>query len=112
MEAACGQPLSELRADGGASANGWLMQFQADVLGVPVVLPEIAETTALGAAYLAGVGVGLWTVSDVREPGASAARYEPRMSEDERAQSAGGLGGRARERARASRARNFAGPAR
>ena len=66
MEAASGQPLSELRADGGASANGWLMQFQADVLGVPVVVPEIAETTALGAAYLAGVGVGLWTVSDVR----------------------------------------------
>ena len=53
---------SELRADGGASANGWLMQFQADVLGVPVVLGESTETTALGAAYLAGVGVGLWTV--------------------------------------------------
>ncbi len=62
-----GEPLSELRADGGASTNGWLMQFQADVLGVPVVLPEIIETTALGAAYLAGVGVGMWTVSDVRD---------------------------------------------
>ena len=62
MEAATARPLSELRADGGASANRWLMQFQADVLGVPVVLGESAETTALGAAYLAGVGVGMWTV--------------------------------------------------
>src|SRR6202030_3407907 len=59
-----GEPLRELRADGGASANGWLMQFQADILGVPVRVPEIAETTALGAAYLAGVGASLWTVSD------------------------------------------------
>ena len=57
MEAA-GAALAELRADGGATANGWLMQFQADVLGVPVVVPEIAETTALGAALLAGVGAG------------------------------------------------------
>jgi glycerol kinase len=85
MEAASGQPLSELRADGGASANGWLMQFQADVLGVPVVLPEIIETTALGAAYLAGVGVGMWTVSDVRDAWRERRRYEPVMSEDERA---------------------------
>ncbi len=85
MEAASAQPLSELRADGGASANGWLMQFQADVLGVPVVVPEIAETTVLGAAYLAGVGVGMWTVSDVREAWRERRRFEPRMSEDERA---------------------------
>jgi glycerol kinase len=88
MEAFAGQPLSELRADGGASANGWLMQFQADLLRVPVVVAQTAETTALGAAYLAGVGVGAWTVSDVlarasdEEPGR---RYEPRMSPDERA---------------------------
>jgi glycerol kinase len=85
MEAASGQPLSELRADGGASANGWLMQFQADVLGVPVVLGETSETTALGAAYLAGVGVGLWTVSDVRDAWRERRRYEPRMGERERA---------------------------
>jgi glycerol kinase len=84
MEAACQAPLSELRADGGASTNEWLMQFQADVLGVPVVLPEIAETTALGAAYLAGVGVGLWTVSDVRDSWRERRRYEPRIGEDER----------------------------
>jgi glycerol kinase len=85
MQDACGQPLSELRADGGASANSWLMQFQADVLGVPVVMGESAETTALGAAYLAGVGVGLWTVSDVRDSFRERVRYEPRMGEDERA---------------------------
>ncbi len=58
QEDALGRPLAELRADGGATENAWLMQFQADVLGVPVVVPEVAETTALGAAYLAGVGVG------------------------------------------------------
>src|SRR4051795_10246404 len=57
MEAAAGKPLEELRADGGATANDWLTQFQADVLGVPVVVPEVAETTALGAAALAAVGV-------------------------------------------------------
>jgi glycerol kinase len=88
MEAASAQPLGELRADGGASANGWLMQFQADVLGVPVVLAGSAETTALGAAYLAGVGVGKWTVSDLvlrRDGRRERTRYEPRMSEDERA---------------------------
>jgi len=84
MAAVCSEPLGELRADGGATANAWLMQFQADVLGVPVVVPEIAETTALGAAYLAGVGVGAWTVSDVRDSWREGARYEPRMGEDER----------------------------
>jgi glycerol kinase len=84
MEAGSGQPLSELRADGGASANAWLMQFQADVLGVPVVVPEIAETTALGAAYLAGVGAGQWTVSDVAGAWRERRRYEPRMGDDQR----------------------------
>ena len=56
-EDASGVRLEELKADGGASENGWLMQFQADLLDVPVVVPEIAETTALGAAYLAGVAL-------------------------------------------------------
>jgi glycerol kinase len=84
MQDASAEPLTELRADGGATANRWLMQFQADVLGVPVVVPEIAETTALGAAYLAGVGVGAWTVSDVRDGWKEGARYEPRMGLDER----------------------------
>ena len=58
MEAASGKRLAELRADGGAVANAWLMQFQADVLGRPVVVPEVSETTAMGAAFLAGIGVG------------------------------------------------------
>ncbi len=84
MEAASGERLAELRADGGATANAWLMQFQADVLGRPVVIPEIAETTALGAAYLAGVGIGVWSVDQVSALWREAARYEPRMSEDER----------------------------
>uniref|UniRef100_A0A831UAA2 Glycerol kinase n=1 Tax=Geobacter metallireducens TaxID=28232 RepID=A0A831UAA2_GEOME len=60
MEADAGISLAELRVDGGATANGLLMQFQADLLGVPVVRPRISETTALGAAYLAGLAVGLW----------------------------------------------------
>jgi glycerol kinase len=85
MERGSGQPLQELRADGGATANSWLMQFQADVLGAPVLVPEIAETTALGAAMLAGVGVGVWSVQDVHAGWRERARYEPSMSEDERA---------------------------
>jgi glycerol kinase len=84
MEAASGVRLEELKADGGATVNGWLMQFQADVLGVPVVVPEVSETTALGAAYLAGVAVGQWSEADVGGMWREAARYEPRMSEDER----------------------------
>jgi glycerol kinase len=94
IERATGEPLRELRADGGASTNGWLMQFQADVLGVPVVLARMAQTTALGAAYLAGVGAGLWTLDDVREQhglgdasasaGERPRRYLPALGEDER----------------------------
>jgi glycerol kinase len=99
MQDATARPLSELRADGGASANRWLMQFQADVLGAPVVLGESAETTALGAAYLAGVGVGMWTVADVRDSWREAERYEPRIGEDERATLLAGWDG-ALERAR------------
>ena len=60
------------------------MKFQADVLGVPVVVPEVSETTALGAAYLAGVATGTWSEDDVRSMWRAAARYEPSMSEDER----------------------------
>jgi glycerol kinase len=85
MEAVGASPLVELKADGGATVNRWLMQFQADVLGVPVVVPEVAETTALGAAYLAGVGVGVWTLDAVQRSWREKDRYEPRMGEDERA---------------------------
>ena len=84
QERAAGEPLTELRADGGAVANRWLMQFQADVLGAPVIVPEIAETTALGAAYLAGIGAGKWSVEEVGEMWGEAARYEPRMDDAER----------------------------
>jgi len=64
MERDAGLALTELRVDGGAAANNLLMQFQADVLGVPVVRPKVLETTALGAAYLAGLAVGYWTSTD------------------------------------------------
>jgi glycerol kinase len=84
QEAASGKRVPSLKADGGAVANAWLMQFQADVLGVPVIVPEVAETTALGAAFLAGIGTGLWTSDQVREMWREAARYEPRMAEAER----------------------------
>ena len=93
QEAAAGESLAELRADGGAVVNGWLMQFQADVLGAPVIVPEISETTALGAAYLAGIATGLWSAGEVGEMWREAARYEPRMGEGERE----GLLGRWRE---------------
>jgi glycerol kinase len=84
QEAAAGERLELLKADGGAVVNGWLMQFQADVLGAPVVVPEIPETTALGAAYLAGIATGRWTREQVGEMWREAARYEPRMGADER----------------------------
>ena len=60
MTKATGQPVQILRADGGAAVNNFLMQFQADILGVEVERPKIIETTALGAAYLAGLAVGIW----------------------------------------------------
>ncbi len=78
------ESLTELRADGGATQNGWLMQFQADMLGVPVRLPEVTQTTALGAAYLAGVGIGCWTLTGVAEHWRERRRFEPNMSPDQR----------------------------
>ncbi len=64
--------------------NELLMQFQADILGVPIAVAEIAETTALGAALLAGVEAGAWTQSDVAARSGERARYEPKMGDDER----------------------------
>ena len=84
QEAAAGERIPSLKADGGAVENRWLMQFQADVLGVPVIVPEVAETTALGAAYLAGIATGEWTAEQVREMWREAATYEPAMPESER----------------------------
>jgi len=82
QDAVAPEPLAELRADGGATANGWLMQFQADVLGIPVAVAPVADTTALGAAYLAGIGVGCWTERDLDELAAEPRRYEPRPDAD------------------------------
>ena len=82
-----GTPLKELRVDGGASANNALMQFQADILGVPVVRPAITETTALGAAFLAGLASGFWkslqAISDLPQ---EERRFEPRMASSQVAQ--------------------------
>jgi glycerol kinase len=73
--------LSELRVDGGASTNDALMQFQADLLGVPVVRPAVTETTALGAAYLAGLAVGFWASKDeIARQWRVDKRFEPSMS--------------------------------
>jgi glycerol kinase len=83
-------PLRQLKADGGATVNGWLMQFQADILGVPVVVPEVEQTTALGAASLAAVGAGLWSQDRVVRGWRERCRYEPAMEVDERAQLMGG----------------------
>ncbi len=84
QEAASGERLAVLKADGGGVANRWLMQFQADVLDAPVLVPEIAETTALGAAYLAGIATGRWSGAQVGEMWREAFRYEPRMGTEER----------------------------
>ncbi|MCL4738442.1 MAG: glycerol kinase GlpK [Burkholderiaceae bacterium] len=84
---AMGAPaLTELRVDGGASVNDALMQFQADLLGVPVVRPEVVETTALGAACLAGLAVGVWSDRDeIASMWRAERRFEPAMSRDEAA---------------------------
>jgi glycerol kinase len=77
--------LQALRADGGAAANDLLMQFQADVLGVPVQRPAVTETTALGAAYLAGLAVGYWSGPDeVARQWRVDAEFKPAMPCEER----------------------------
>jgi glycerol kinase len=79
-----GPALRELKVDGGMTVDELLMQFQADVLGVPIVRPRVAETTALGAAYAAGLAVGTWSsLDDVRANWQAARRWEPRMDADE-----------------------------
>lgn len=78
-------PLKVLRCDGGASVNRFLMQFQADILGVPVEVPHVTETTALGAAYLAGLATGFWrNRKELASHWQLAHRYEPALSESER----------------------------
>src|SRR5580658_3959319 len=80
-----GAPLTALRVDGGAAVNDLLMQFQADILGVPVVRPRVTETTALGAAYLAGLATSIWAgPDDLRARLEGDTRFEPRMSAADR----------------------------
>ena len=87
MQQDAATPIKELRVDGGASANNLLMQHQADLLGVPVVRPRIIETTALGAAYLAGLTAGVWsTIEEIAEHWQIDRVFEPMMSRDEAAQ--------------------------
>ena len=82
--ALAGGRLTELKVDGGMVANDTLMQFQADMLGVDVVRPQIAETTALGAAYAAGLAVGYWESTDeIVDNWSEGKRWSPSMDEDE-----------------------------
>jgi glycerol kinase len=79
--------LNELRVDGGASRNDLLMQFQADLLGVPVQRPQITETTALGAAWLAGLAVGFWSSeAELAQQWRPAARFEPAIGKSQAAE--------------------------
>ncbi|MEO7449201.1 MAG: glycerol kinase GlpK [Humibacillus sp.] len=85
MDADSGVPLTELRVDGGMVANDTLMQFQADLLGVDVVRPRVAETTALGAAYAAGLAVGYWaSTTDITDNWQEDRRWSPQMAQGER----------------------------
>jgi glycerol kinase len=81
MEADSGEPIRELRADGGAASNNMLLQFQADLLQIPVVRPAITETTALGAAYLAGLAAGFWKdLAEIRSHWKSDRVFHPERS--------------------------------
>ncbi len=85
MQRDAARPLTELRVDGGAARNDLLMQFQADVMGVPVVRPVVTETTALGAAYLAGLATGFWAGTDeIAALWRAERRFDPAMNSDQR----------------------------
>jgi len=91
MELDAGERLRELRVDGGGAANDLLLQFQADLLGVPVVRPKVTETTALGAAYLAGLAVGFWQdEAELASLWCAERRFEPAMSDAQRTALLGG----------------------
>jgi glycerol kinase len=102
MDADTKCPFKELRVDGGAAVDDLLMQFQADLLGVPVIRPAVSETTALGAAYLAGLAVGFWnSPEEIRKLRAADTRYEPKAGENKIA------AGRARWKRAVERSRNW-----
>ena len=84
MSSTSGLRVPALRVDGGAAANNWLMQFQADVIGIPVERPELVETTALGAAGLAGLALGVWRTTEEFLRGRRFSRFEPHMSPPDR----------------------------
>src|SRR5439155_12231384 len=101
MQKDAGITLTELRVDGGATCNNLLMQFQADVLGVPVVRPKVLETTALGAAYLAGLATGFWnSPDDIRANWRIDRCFEPQMPRERSAELRAGWS-KAVERAKA-----------
>ena len=83
MEADSGIKIKELRVDGGATANDTLMQFQSDILGIPLIRPKVAETTALGAAYLAGLATGFWKdVDDIKSQWQVEKSFGPKMEDE------------------------------
>jgi glycerol kinase len=85
VQSETGTPLNALRVDGGAAVNDLMMQFQADLLGVPVVRPRVTETTALGAAYLAGLAAGVWpSPQELQSRRQGDVRFEPRMDQEKR----------------------------
>ena len=103
MQQDCGQPLAELRVDGGAARNDLLLQFQSDLLGVPVLRPVNTETTAFGAAAFAGLGIGLWqSQGEVASLWRLDKRFEPRLERD------AVMGRRARWRQAVERSRDWA----
>jgi len=84
MESETGIDLKVLKVDGGASENNFLMQFQSDILDNILRRPEISETTALGACYLAGMGIGLWTKADLVDMWRLNREFNPNMKDKER----------------------------
>jgi len=84
MEEDAGHNLKSLKVDGGASQNNFLMQFQSDILGTAIYRPRISETTALGAAYLAGLGSGYWQMKDIENKWKIDCEYHPQMDDDTR----------------------------
>jgi glycerol kinase len=85
MQQDSGMLIRELRVDGGATMNNYLMQFQSDILEIPVLLPEITESTALGAAYLAGLTAGIYgSINEVAHYNRISRRYAPQMADEER----------------------------